>query len=203
MAKAPTTATTIGGYLATLPEDRRSALEHVRRAILANLGEGFQEGMQYGMIGYYVPHEIFPQGYHCDPSQPLPFASLGSQKNHMALYLHCLYGDAKRSAAFAKAWKATGKKLDMGKCCVRFKSLNDVPLEVVGDAIAKMSVVNYVKQYEATLAETAAGRKKAAKKKTTKKKIVKKNTAKKKIAKTKVAKKKAPQKKTTKKKPTK
>lgn len=179
MAKVPATPTTIGGYLATLPEDRRWAIEHLRRTILDNLGDGFQEGMQYGMIGYYVPHEIFPQGYHCDPSQPLPFASLGSQKNHMALYLHGLYGDAKRSAAFAKAWKATGKKLDMGKCCVRFKSLNDVPLEVVGDVIAKVSVANYVKQYEATLVKAAAGRKKVAKKKTTKKKVSKKKVAKK------------------------
>lgn len=176
MAKVPATPTTIGGYLATLPEDRRWAIEHLRRTILDNLGDGFQEGMQYGMIGYYVPHEIFPQGYHCDPSQPLPFASLGSQKNHMALYLHGLYGDAKRSAAFAKAWKATGKKLDMGKCCVRFKSLNDVPLAVVGDVIAKVSVANYVKQYEATLVKAAAGRKKVAKKKTTKKKVSKKKS---------------------------
>jgi len=191
MAKAPATATTVGGYLATLPEDRRSALEHVRRVILDNLPAGFEEGMQYGMIGYYVPHEVYPAGYHCDPSQPLPFAGLGSQKNHMALYLMCVYGDPKLSAEFQKAWKATGKKLDMGKACIRFKSLHDVPLDVVGAVIAKVSVADYIKRYETTLAKTAAGRKKLTKKKTSAKKTPVKKTKKKTAKKTtkKVAKK--------------
>ena len=85
---------TVKEYLASLPEERRAAISAVRDVIRKHLPEGYEEGMQYGMIGYYVPHSIFPAGYHCDPKQPLPYASLGSQKHHMAIYLMCVYGDA-------------------------------------------------------------------------------------------------------------
>ena len=86
-------ASTVSEYLASLPEDRRKALNALRKVIKANLDKGFQEGMQYGMIGYFVPHEVYPAGYHCDPKQPLPFASVASQKNHIGIYLFCLYTD--------------------------------------------------------------------------------------------------------------
>src|SRR3954469_15434727 len=87
-------ASTVDEYLAGLPDDRRAAISAVRKTILGNLPAGYEEGMQYGMIGYYVPHSLFPAGYHCNPKEPLSFASLGSQKNHMALYLMCVYGDS-------------------------------------------------------------------------------------------------------------
>ena len=90
-------AKTVAEYLAELPEDRRKAIETVRQVVLKNLDSHYEEGMQYGMIGYYVPHRVYPAGYHCDPKQPLPFASLGSQKNHMALYLMCIYGEIGRA----------------------------------------------------------------------------------------------------------
>src|SRR5882672_4093276 len=114
-------ATTVEQYLAELPEDRRRAIAAVREVILENLDEDYEEGMQYGMIGYYVPHSVYPAGYHCDPGQPLPFAALASQKNYMSLYLMSLYGAGDHLKWFQQAWKKAGKKLDMGKCCVRFK----------------------------------------------------------------------------------
>ena len=125
-------ARTVDEYLKSLPADRRAAIGAVRKVILANLDEGYEECMSYGMIGYVVPHRIYPAGYHCDPSLPLPFANLGSQKNHMALHLMCCYGDKATDQWFRKAWAAAGKKLDMGKSCVRFKKLEDLSLEVIG-----------------------------------------------------------------------
>jgi hypothetical protein len=101
------------------------------------------------MIGYYVPHKLYPPGYHCDPKQPLPFAGMASQKNHMSVHLMCLYMDSKRDKEFRAAWKKTGKKLDMGKACIRFKKLDDVALDVLGDAIKRVSVKDYIAQYEA------------------------------------------------------
>ncbi|GAB5496819.1 MAG: hypothetical protein Phyf2KO_18990 [Phycisphaerales bacterium] len=175
MAKKPTT---VAEYLKGLPEDRRKALEAVRRVIRKNLPKGYAEGIQYGMIGYFVPHSVYPDGYHCDPSQPLPFASIASQKNHMAVYLMCVYGDEAHKAWFVKAWKATGKKLDMGKSCVRFKKIEDVPLEVLGEAVARVPVRDYKAHYESALTTTG--------KRATKKKVAKK-TAKKAVSKKKVS----------------
>src|SRR6266542_404910 len=114
-------AKTVQEYLKELPADRREAINAVRGVILANLPKGCEERMSYGMIGYVVPHSIYPAGYHCDPKQPLPMACLGSQKNHMALYSMCAYGDPATDQWFRKAWLATAKKLDMGKSCIRFK----------------------------------------------------------------------------------
>ena len=141
-------AKTVAEYLASLPTDRREVIAAVRKVILANLDSDYEEGMQYGMIGYYVPHRVHPDGYHCDPKQPLPFGGLASQKNHMSVYLMPVYGEAE--GEFRKAWLATGKKLDMGKCCVRFKKLDDVAIHVVGEAIARISVAEYVERYEAS-----------------------------------------------------
>lgn len=141
-------AKTVDEYLQALPEDRRAAISAVRKVILDNLPKGYQECMSYGMIGYVVPHSLYPKGYHCDPKLPLPFANLGSQKNHMALYLMNLYGDAKTEQWFQKAWRAAGKKLDMGKACIRFRRLDDVPLEVVGQVIARTPVADYIARIE-------------------------------------------------------
>ena len=144
-------ATTVDQYLASLPEDRRAAISAVREVILKNLDTQYEEGMQYGMIGYYVPHKVFPAGYHCDPKQPLPFASLASQKSHMALYLMCNYGEPEREKWFREAWAKSGKKLDMGKACVRFKKLDDLPLDVIGEAIRRAPAKAYIAHYESVI----------------------------------------------------
>ncbi|HYO55357.1 DUF1801 domain-containing protein [Archangium sp.] len=144
-------ATTVDQYLASLPEERRAAISAVRNVILENLDERYEEGMQYGMIGYYVPHKVFPAGYHCDPKQPLPFASLASQKSHMAVYLMCIYGQPEQEKWFREAWAKTGKKLDMGKSCVRFKKLEDVALDVIGEAIRRAPAKAYIEHYESMI----------------------------------------------------
>ncbi len=140
-------ATTVKQYLAELPPDRRQAIESVRKVILANLDKTYEEGMQYGMIGYYVPHGFFPDGYHCNPQQPLPFACLASQKNYMSLYLMSAYGEGLEEDWFRAQWAKTGKKLDMGKCCVRFKKLEDLALDVIGEAIRRVPAKAYVERY--------------------------------------------------------
>ena len=160
-------ATTVEEYLQSLPADRRAAISAVRAIILANLPKGYEERMCYGMIGYVVPHSIYPAGYHCDPKLPLMMANLGSQKNHMALYLMCCYGDAPTTKWFREAWEAAGKKLDMGKACVRFKKLEDVPLDVIGKVIARVPVKEYIARVESVLAAHSKSR---GKPKTTKSK---------------------------------
>ena len=142
-------AKTVAEYLASLPADRREALQAVRQVILANLDADYEEGMQYGMIGYYVPHRVFPDGYHCDPKQPLPFAGLASQKGHLSLYLMTTYSPQGHAGGdwFRKAWLATGRKLDMGKACVRFQKVEDVALEVVGEAVRRVPTAKYVAHY--------------------------------------------------------
>ncbi len=110
------------------------------------------------MIGWFVPHSIYPAGYHCDPKQPLPFASIASQKNHLAIYLFCTYLDATDADRFRAAWLATGKKLDMGKSCVRFRRIEDVPLDVVADAVRRMPVKAFIEQYERAVPAARASR---------------------------------------------
>jgi hypothetical protein len=155
-------ATTVEQYLAQLPEDRRQAIQAVRKVILKNLDKDYEEGMQYGMIGYYVPHRVYPAGYHCDPKQPLPFAGLASQKNYMSLYLMCIYGSSDHLDWFKRSWAKTGRKLDMGKSCIRFKKLEDVALDVVGEAIKRVPAKKYVQRCEALMQST---KKKTAKRK--------------------------------------
>lgn len=141
-------ATSVREYLDSLPDDRREAIAALRKTVRANLDKRVVEGIQYGMIGYSIPHSVYPPGYHCDPKQPLPFLSMASQKNHMALYLFCLYTDPKEVARFEKAWKKTGKRLDMGKSCVRFRKIEDVPLEVIADTVKRMTVDAFIRSYE-------------------------------------------------------
>ncbi|MEY3231307.1 MAG: hypothetical protein RL689_1396 [Planctomycetota bacterium] len=152
MAKKPQT---VRDYVASLPPDRRAAVETLRKVVLANLDEGIEEGMQYGMIGYFIPHARYPAGYHCDPAQPLPFAGLASQKGHLSLYLMGCYAQGPWKDRFVKAWKASGKKLDMGAACVRFKSIDQVPLDVVADTIRDMTVDAYIAQYESAVRPAA------------------------------------------------
>lgn len=162
-------AKTVAAYLAELPEDRRAAIQAVRRVILDNLDPTFKEGMLYGMIGYYVPHEVFPAGYHCDPSKPLGVAGLASQKQAMSLYHMALYGSPEDTAWFVGEWKKTGKKLDMGKSCIRFKKLEDLPLDLIGRMFKRYSAAGYIKWYEASLAQMGASKTaRAAAKKTSK-----------------------------------
>lgn len=175
----PTKPETVKEYLDALPPDRAAAIKRIRTVIKKNLDPKIKEGIKYGMIGYFVPHSVYPEGYHCDPKQPLPVVSLASQKNHMAIYPLCIYCDPAMSEWFAQAWKATGKKLDMGKGCVRFKSIDDVPLEVVAEAIRRMRVDAFIEQYEKGLPESVKKKRAAAKeagktaKKTTQKTVKK------------------------------
>jgi hypothetical protein len=164
-------AATVAAYLAELPPERREAIAAIREVLLKNLPQGLEEGMQYGMIGYYVPHSVYPAGYHCDPKQPLPFACLASQKNYMSLYLMTLYGGGEQQAWFIDAWKRAGKKLDMGKCCVRFKRLEDVPLDVIGEAFRRVSIKNYIDHCESTQQNVKHGAKKSPSKKKVAKKL--------------------------------
>ena len=156
-------------YMAALPEDRLEAITAIREVILKNLHKGYEEGMRWGMPSYFVPLSAYPAGYNCQPDQPLPFVGFASQKNHMAFYGFCIYMDEALKNRFVEDWEKTGKKLDMGKSCVRFKKLEDVPLKVIGDAVKRVPMKKYIKQYEEQLQQTAAG-KKTAKKKASKKK---------------------------------
>ncbi len=144
-------ATTVDAYLKELPEDRRAALQAVRDVIRANIDSQFEEGMQYGMIGYYVPHRIHPAGYHCDPKQPLPYAGLASQKQYMSLYLMSIYMGPEADW-FAAAWKKTGKKLDMGKSCIRFRKAEDLAMDVIAEAFRRSPAQAYIERYKASLA---------------------------------------------------
>ena len=152
---ATSTATTVDDYVASLPDERRAAISAVRDVILRNLPDGYQEGMAYGMIGYYVPLDRFPDTYN---GQPLGLAGLASQKHHMSLYLNNVYGDPATEAWFRERYGATGKKLDMGKSCVRFRRLDDLPLDVVGEVIARTEVDDFIARYEAVRGASRATR---------------------------------------------
>ncbi len=138
-------AKAVSEYLSDLTPEHRELVGAVRTEILANLPDGYQETMQYGMISYVVPLERYPDTYN---RQPLGIISLASQKNYCSLYLMCVYSHASISRWFEDEWKATGKKLNMGKSCVRFKRLDDLPLELVGRVVAKVPVDDFIRIYE-------------------------------------------------------
>lgn len=140
--------TTVAQYLKALPAERRAAIEAVRTVILANLDGGYEEGIQYGAIGYYVPHRRYADGYHCDPTQPLPFAGLAARKNYCTLSIMSVYGDTAERARFEADWKKSGKKLRMGKACIEFKTADDVALDAVGKAVARVPAKKYIAFYE-------------------------------------------------------
>ena len=137
-------------YISKVPEDRKEAMSKLRQTILKNLPKGFSEGMNYGMIGYFVPHSLYPAGYHCDPKQPLPFMNIASQKNFIAVYHMGMYAKKELLDWFTKEYpKHTNKKLDMGKSCLRFKKVEDIPYKLIGELTKKMSAAEWIKIYEA------------------------------------------------------
>jgi hypothetical protein len=142
------TPSAVAEYLAALPPERRAALEAVREVVRKNADPRLEEGMQYDMIAWYVPHSVFPAGYHTDPKQPLPYAALAAQKNYRSLYLMTAYAEGCEAESWIRAaWPKTAKKLDMGKCCIRFKAVEDLALDVVGEAIRRVSVDDHLASY--------------------------------------------------------
>ncbi|MBS4063425.1 MAG: DUF1801 domain-containing protein [Chitinophagaceae bacterium] len=142
-------ATTVDAYLAEVPEDRQKAMMKLRAVIKKNLPKGFKEGMGYGMMGWDVPHSIYPAGYHCNPKDPLPFMGLASQKNFIAVYHMGVYANPELLKWFQEAHaKASPKKLDMGKSCIRYKKPEDIPFELIGELASKMTVDDWIKLYE-------------------------------------------------------
>src|SRR5438067_11095676 len=157
------TASTVAQYLAALPADRRAALSAVRKAINENLPAGYEEGMQFGMIGWYVPLSVYPAGYGENPKVPLPLVALASQKSGMVLHFLCFYSHPTLSTWFTSEYKKSGKKLDMGKGCVRFKSLEDLALDVVGRTVARVSGDEHMANYQAATALLGMGESSAKK----------------------------------------
>jgi len=142
-------ATSVDQYIQELPDDRREAMQKLREAILKNLPEGFSEEMGYGMMGYGVPHSIYPDGYHCDPKQALPFVALASQKNFIALYHMGIYANPQIYEWFVEEYPKHSKaKLDMGKSCVRFKKMDQIPFKLLGELMTKVSVKEWIETYE-------------------------------------------------------
>tara|TARA_B100001971_G_scaffold128970_1_gene118854 strand:+ start:121 stop:567 length:447 start_codon:yes stop_codon:yes gene_type:complete len=142
---AKSKAETVDEYLAELPDERRAAISAVRQVVLDNLPQGYEEMMQFGMIGYVIPLERYPVTYN---GQALQYAALASQKNYMSLYLMNIYGDEAVERWFVERYNTSGKRLDMGKACVRFKSLQDLPVDVIGEAIALTPVDRFIERYE-------------------------------------------------------
>lgn len=145
-------ATTPDQYIAELPEDRKEAMQKLRETVLKNIPKGFEETMQYGMLSYVVPHSIYPDGYHCKPTDALPFLSIASQKNHISFYHSGIYTEPELMAWFVAEYikHATGK-LDMGKSCVRFKNSNNIPFELLGELTTKITVDQWIAKYESVL----------------------------------------------------
>lgn len=139
-------------YINELPEDRIVPMRRLRETILNNIPKGFKEGMGYGMMGYVVPHTIYPSGYHCDAKQPLPFAGMASQKNSINLYHMGIYADPKLLDWFVSEYpKHCKTKLDMGKSCIRFKKMDQIPYQLIGELMQKMSVNDWITLYEKNL----------------------------------------------------
>jgi hypothetical protein len=144
-------APTVEAYLAELPPERRHAVAAVRDVVRKSLPKGYGEGMQYGMIGWYIPLERYPDTYN---GQPLGVVALAAQKKYFSLYLHSIYADPDERRWFENAYADAGKELDAGKSCVRFTRLDDLPLDVIGEAVSRTSVDDYIERYEASRAST-------------------------------------------------
>ena len=139
-------------YIECLPEDRQAVISAMRDAVLKDIPAGFEEVVAYGHMGWVVPHEFYPPGYHCDPKQPLPFLGIGSQKNHIALYHMGIYSDPKLLAWFQNQWsKHSDRKLDMGKSCIRFKKPEHVTVDLIGELASKMTPAEWIARYEASM----------------------------------------------------
>ena len=148
-----TTATTPQQYIDLLPHDRHEAVARLRDSINQNIDPQFVEQMSYGMIGWVVPFERYPAGYHVDPKLPLPFINLANQKNHIALYHMGLYGDSELLRWFEQEYAKTGYKLDIGKSCIRFKKTDQIPYHLISQLVKKVSLQQYVQQYEKAIAK--------------------------------------------------
>lgn len=152
---ATSTATTPDEYIASLPGDRRETVATVRDVVRRNLPAGYAEGMAYGMIAWYVPLETFPDTYN---GRPLGLAALASQKAYVSLYLNSVYGNREEEAWFKDRYAATGKKLNMGKSCLRFRTLDEVPLDVIGETIARADLDRFLAQHEEARGSARTGR---------------------------------------------
>lgn len=145
----PDKITTVDAYLAAISEDRQAAVKKLRETVLAHLPGGFSETMSYDMIGYVVPHDRYPDGYHCDPKQPLPFAGIANRKGHIALYHMGMYAEPSLLEWFTAEYpKHSPRKLDMGKSCVRFKKPEHIPYDLIGQLFERMSVDEWIEVYE-------------------------------------------------------
>src|SRR5688572_14465119 len=153
-------ANTVEEYIEQVPEDRKKAIKELRKTIKKNIPKGFKEVIGYGMPGYVVPHSIFPDGYHCDPKQPLPFMGFASQKNFIAFYHMGIYADKKLMDWFLKEYpKHSDKKLDMGKSCIRFKKPDDIPFQLIGELVSKVTVEDWINCYVKNLRDSRKGKK--------------------------------------------
>lgn len=142
-------ATNVKDYLIEIPEERQVAFNTLRDVVLENLPRGFEEQMNYGMIGYVVPHSIYPAGYHCDPKLPLPFANIANQKNFIAFYHMGIYANKSLLDWFVGEYpKHCKRKLDMGKSCIRFKKPEEIPFQLIGELMKKMTVEDWISLYE-------------------------------------------------------
>ncbi len=145
-------ATSVDDYIDQIPADRKDAIKKLRKTISENLPKGFEEGINYKMIGYYVPHSKYPDGYHCDPKLPLPFMNVASQKNSINLYHSGIYADNKLLEWFVSEYpKHCKRKLDMGKSCIRFKKIDEIPYELIGELVTKMTADQWIATYEKVL----------------------------------------------------
>jgi hypothetical protein len=139
-------------YIRSLPEDRKKVIGELRKVLLKNLPKGFSEEMNYGMLGYVVPHSLYPNGYHCDPKKPLPFMCIASQKNFVAVYHMGVYADKGLLKWFTSEYaKQCKTKLDMGKSCIRFKKLDQIPYKLMGELAGKMTPQKWISIYEKAL----------------------------------------------------
>lgn len=146
------TAKTPQEYIDLLPDERRPVMTKLRQTILAHLPDGFEETMSYGMIGYVVPHSVYPDGYHCDTTLPLPFLNIASQKNFIALYHSGIYANEDLLKWFREEYpKHSANKLDMGKSCIRFKNINKLPFDLIAELIGKMSCQEWITCYETAM----------------------------------------------------
>ncbi|MBB6480168.1 DUF1801 domain-containing protein [Spirochaeta isovalerica] len=145
-------ASNVQEYMDQIPEERKDAFRKIRQVILDNLPEGFAEEMSYGMPGFVVPHSIYPAGYHCKPEEPLPFISLASQKNFIALYHMGIYSDENLLNWFREEYAKTCRtKLDMGKSCIRLKKMDDIPFGLIGELATKITVSQWIEIYESSV----------------------------------------------------
>lgn len=145
-------ATSPDDYISQIPEERQGPVQKLREIINANLSDGFKETMSYGMIGYVVPHSVYPDGYHCTPELPLPFMNIASQKNFIGVYHMGMYADKDILNWFTEEYgKRCKYKLDMGKSCVRLKRMDDIPYDLIGELAAKMSANEWIELYERNL----------------------------------------------------